>query len=60
MKCMECEHFKMASRPCKPDCGTALCEKHDLVKDFTDIRQLRLLNCVEESMEDGKIVLAKP
>ncbi len=55
MRCLNCEHFKIAYQPMMPwDMGLAECKKHDLECDFSSKRKLNRLVCVEETNDEKR------
>lgn len=55
MKCVECEHFKIAYQPMMPfDMGLAVCDKHNLECDFASKRKLNRLVCIEEESKEDE------
>ena len=49
MDCIECEHFKIISKPIEGfHEGQAVCRKNNLIVEFLNHRTLNRLKCVDE------------
>lgn len=51
MKCEKCKHFRVIYEPIKHfDSGRAVCDKHNLIKDFMTHKELKRLECMEDAV----------
>lgn len=56
MSCDKCKHFKVLYEPIRTegvlwDMGRAICEKHDLICDFSTHGKFKKLKCPDDKKE---------